>query len=86
MATRTEFMCDGCGDVRLVDGGKPADWRLIAVTLEGFSGYPVGDDANGERVYDLCPACQRRLHEVARPTRWARVERPAKSSRSGGET
>lgn len=53
------------------------DWRRITVTLGGFSGYPVGSHADGERSYELCPSCQQHLYTRASPRSWARASAEA---------
>lgn len=73
MAEKLVWTCDGCDEERVMDG--PNDWKRITVTTSGFGGYPVGDHANGERKFNLCPSCQRRFPEMANPLRWVRSEK-----------
>lgn len=70
---RTVWQCDGC-DKEPLRNGRPDDWHEITVTFAGFTGYPVGADANTTTQFVLCPSCQKRLVDVAYPTHWARGE------------
>lgn len=81
MSERLVWTCDGCGQEKVVSNSK-SDWRRISVTFEGFEGYPVGSHADGRTSYELCPACQHRLHEVGRPRNWVRSE-PAALNKEG---
>lgn len=75
MAVDIIWTCDGCGDQtnKNPNSSKGGDWHRITVRLDGFKGYPVGAESNGETVYELCPSCQRRLNEQANPRQWPRM-------------
>lgn len=74
MGEKIVWTCDGCDEERVMNG-TPTDWRKISVTFRGFKGYPVGDYADGDTHYNLCPHCQRALWEKGRPTNWPRAAR-----------
>lgn len=75
MSTRVEWTCDGCGQTKMVQPTRerPDDWHVISVTLEGFAGYPVSEQANGRETFDLCASCQRSLVSKSNPRQWPRV-------------
>lgn len=81
MSERTIWTCDGCETEQVVrpDTHKN-DWRRITVELSGFNGYPIGEHGNREQTFELCPHCQRTLHEYANPRTWAREAKKADSS------
>ncbi|WMT88243.1 hypothetical protein NO932_06440 [Pelagibacterium sp. 26DY04] len=72
MAKKLTWICDGCGTEKIVRDGRTEDWHTITVTLEGFRGYPVTDHGNWTKEFELCPNCQRYLHEMANPLMWPR--------------
>ncbi len=74
MAIRVTWSCDGCGEDADATNSRPSNWQKITVTLDGFSGYPVGDYANGERSYELCPSCQKQLKDNSNPRAWPRAK------------
>lgn len=78
MTEKITWICDGCDSEIVVsskrgDPLKVTDWKQITITIEGFSGYPVPEDVNGERNYELCPSCQRQVSATFFPRLWARV-------------
>lgn len=75
MACKTVWTCDGCDKdaVMAPDSTSGNDWKRITVTLDGFRGYPVGQHANAEHSYELCPSCQSRLADAANPRQWAHL-------------
>lgn len=79
MTVKSQYICDGCDEARLRgDGdGKPEDWARVNIRVEGLNeGYPgAGKWANGDKTYDLCPHCQRRLADSVRPNAWPRAEK-----------
>ena len=82
MTVRVTWVCDGCSDELVVKEGKrePAhlnDWKSIKITIEGFTGYPVPQDVNGLREYELCPSCQHKISATFFPRLWPRAEKKA---------
>ena len=73
MGIKVTWYCDGCDKAADATKAKPGDWSKITVMLDGFGGYPIGDYANGERNYELCPSCQRMLREHSNPREWPRA-------------
>ena len=73
MASWMVWKCDGCDAEQKIRGEHRDSWKRITVTLSGFSGYPVGDHVNGQHHYKLCPACQQRLADAAKPVKWPRA-------------
>lgn len=78
MSIVVTWKCDGCDDELVVkdargEASNLRDWKRITVTIEGFKGYPVPEDVNGPREYELCPDCQRRVSGSFFPRLWARI-------------
>lgn len=71
MVEKTIWICDGCDRETVVK--PPMDWKKIGVKITGFHGYPVGDDANIDETFHLCPSCQKELARGANPYGWDRV-------------
>lgn len=82
MTVKVVWICDGCGDDKVICNENYGDWRYITVTLEGFEGYPISEKANGSRGFNLCPSCQRHLYDSSIPTLWPR---PTKAKMVCGE-
>lgn len=72
MAQKTEWTCDGCSEMAVVDIDEaPADWKHPRITWAGLMGYPTSL-ADGAASYDLCPACARFLITRMQPGQWRR--------------
>ena len=74
MSIKITWHCDGCDKALNMTKRTSTDWAQITVGVSGFKGFPIGDYANGENSYELCPACQRYLRTTVNPREWARPE------------
>lgn len=59
-------VCDGCDKEELIarpEGEGPPTFESVTVSIK----------AGPDTAFDLCPACYRRLINVADPRKWSRV-------------
>ena len=73
MSERTIWTCDGCDKEIVVTGNRTHDWRVVAISLKGFNGYPIHQGADDERNFHLCAQCRKALYEKANPKNWPRA-------------
>lgn len=73
MAVETYWVCDGCDQrLKLKETGA-GEWRQVSVRMEGFAGPPTyASKPVMDFSYHLCPKCQQRLWDSARPRKWER--------------